>query len=82
LDKGELLKAEQEYNIAVTTAAHPDPTYYYRLADALRLDGKIDDALAALTKCSELSQGVLKQYADQQIDRLKKDRAGSGAPKP
>jgi len=50
LDKGELLKAEQEYNIAVTTAAHPDPTYYYRLADALRLDGKIDDALAALTK--------------------------------
>jgi tetratricopeptide (TPR) repeat protein len=80
LDQDELIKSEKEFKVAVSTADHPDAADYYRLGDALRLQGKIDDAIAAFTKCSDLSQGVLKQYAVQQLDRLKKEKANSAAP--
>lgn len=78
LDKGELVKAQQEYNLAVNGTDHPEPSDYYRLGEAYRLDGKVNDAIAAFTKASELGQGAVKQYAEQQIDLLKK--AQSAAP--
>jgi len=75
-DKAELGKAEQEFNLAVTNSAHPDPRDYYRLGETYRMDGKIDDAIQAFTKSGELGQGTLiKTYADQQIAELKKAKA-------
>ena len=80
LDKEELAKAEKEYRLAVTGTDHPDPSDYYRLGEAYRLQGKIDDAIAAFTKASEIGQGPVKQYAEQQIEMLKKAKAQSAAP--
>jgi len=72
-DKAELATAEQEFNTAVTTASHPDPSNYYRLGEAYRLDGKKDNAIQAFTKAGELGQGTsIKAYADQEIAELKK----------
>lgn len=78
IDKEELAKGEKEYRLAVSTTDKPDPSDYYRLGEACRLQGKIDDALAAFTKASEVGQGAVKQFADQQIELLKK--AQSAAP--
>jgi tetratricopeptide (TPR) repeat protein len=81
LDKDELAKAEQEYHTAVTTTEHPDSRDYYRLGETNAMEGKLDDAIAAFTKASELGQGtMIKQYADQQIDNLKKRKAQSAPP--
>ncbi|MGA2984639.1 MAG: tetratricopeptide repeat protein [Terriglobia bacterium] len=80
LDKEELVKAEKEYGLAVAGTDHPDPTDYYRLGEAYRLDGKIDDAIAAFTKANEMGQGAVKQYAQQQIENLKKVKAQPAAP--
>ncbi len=72
-DKAELAKAEQEFTAAVTTASHPDPRDYYRLGEAYRLDGKLDNAIQAFTKAGELGQGTsIKAYADQEIAEMKK----------
>ncbi len=54
MDKEELAKAEQEYKQAVTLTDNPDPSDYFRMGEACRLQGKIDDAIAAFTKASEL----------------------------
>jgi tetratricopeptide (TPR) repeat protein len=76
LDKEELAKAEKEYRLAVTGTDHPDPSAYYRMGEACRLQGKIDDAIAAFTKASALGKGtVVQQYADQQMEALKKAKA-------
>jgi len=76
-DKGELEKAEHEFTTAVTTTSRPDPSDYYRLGEAYKMDGKLDDALQAFTKASELGQGtMIKTYADQQIGEIKKIKAG------
>jgi hypothetical protein len=82
-DKDELAKAEQEFKTAVTTD-RPDPTDYYRLGEVYKLEGKLDDAIRAFTKASEIGQGtMIKAYADRQIEELKKRNAqGSAAPKP
>ena len=81
LDKDELAKAEQEYHTAVTTTEHPDSRDYYRLGETTAMEGKLDDAIAAFTKAGELGQGtMIKQYADQQIDNLKKRKAQSAPP--
>jgi tetratricopeptide (TPR) repeat protein len=82
LDKGELAKAETEYRLAVSNTDRADPSAYYRLGEACRLQDKWDDAMAAFTKASELGQGAVKQFADQQIELVKKAKAQSGAPKP
>jgi tetratricopeptide (TPR) repeat protein len=81
LDTDELAKAIEEYKQAV---AYPraQPTDYFRLGEANRLLGKTDDAIAAFTKASELGQGVLKQFAEEQIANLKAAKAPAGAPKP
>jgi tetratricopeptide (TPR) repeat protein len=80
LDKDELAKAEKEYGLAVSGTDHPEPSDYYRLGEAYRLDGKLDDAIAAFTKASELGQGAVKQYAEKQIDLLKQAKAQTAAP--
>jgi len=80
-DKAELAKAEQEFNIAVTTTGHPDPRDYYRLGETYRMDSKWDDAIQAFTKAGELGQGTLiKTYADQQIGEIKKQKEAQGTP--
>lgn len=80
LDKEELSKSEKEYTLAVQGTDHPEPSDYYRLGEAYRLQGKIDEAIAAFTKASEMGQGMIKQFAEQQIDALKKAKSQSAAP--
>lgn len=80
-DKDELGKSEKEYQAAVTATDQPDPQAYYRLGEALNLDGKIDDAIAAFKKCSELGQGTpLQPYADNVIQQLTKKKAAAQTP--
>jgi tetratricopeptide (TPR) repeat protein len=83
-DKAELAKAEQEFKTAVTTTDHPDPQDCFRMGEAYAMDGKVDDAIEAFGKASELGQGTLiKTYADQRIEEMKKRKAqGSAAPNP
>jgi tetratricopeptide (TPR) repeat protein len=82
LDKEELAKSEKEYRLAVSNTDHPDPSAYYRLGEACRLQGKFDDAIAAFTKASEIGQGTVKHYAEQQIEMVKKMKAQAAAPAP
>ena len=79
IDKQELAKAEAEYRLSVTGVDRPDASNYYRLGEACRIQGKLDEALAAFTKASELGQGVVKQYADQQVEAIKKAQAAAPA---
>jgi tetratricopeptide (TPR) repeat protein len=83
-DKAELAKAEQEFNTAVTTTERPDPQDYFRMGEAYGMDGKLDDAIQAFGKASQLGQGTLiKTYADQRLEEMKKRKAqGSAAPNP
>ena len=83
-DKDELAKAEQEFKTAVTTTDRPYPGDYYCMGEAYKLDGKLDDAIEAFTKASEVGQGtMIKAYADRQVEEMKKRKAqGSAAPKP
>jgi tetratricopeptide (TPR) repeat protein len=84
-DKDELAKAEQEFKTALTSSDRPYPGDYYRMGEAYSLDGKLDDAIAAFTQASQAGQGtMIKTYADQRIEELKKRKAaqGSAAPKP
>jgi tetratricopeptide (TPR) repeat protein len=83
-DKTELAKAEQEFNTAVTTTDRPDPQDYFRMGEAYAMDGKVDDAIQAFTKASELGQGtVVKTFADRQLEAMKKRKAqGSAGPNP
>jgi tetratricopeptide (TPR) repeat protein len=75
-DKDELATAENEYKQAISLDDKPNAQAHYRLGEAYAFDGKIDDALAAFTKASELGAGtVIKSAADQQIERLKKLKA-------
>jgi tetratricopeptide (TPR) repeat protein len=82
-DKDELAKSEQEFNTAVAID-RPDPRDYYRMGEAYALDGKVDDAIGAFTKASQYGQGtMIKAYADQRVEELKKKKAQSpAAPKP
>lgn len=75
-DKDELTAAENEYKQAISLDDKPNAQAYYRLGEACAFDGKIDDALAAFTKASDLGGGtIIKSAADQQIERLKKLKA-------
>lgn len=80
IDKKELAKAEQEFTAAVTMAQHPDARDYFRLGEAYAMDGKLDDAIGAFSKASELGQGTLiKTYADQRLEALKKQKTATTA---
>lgn len=82
-DKAELAKAEQEYKASVASA-HPDARDYYRLGEACSMEGKLDDALQAFTKASQVGQGTMIQaYADQKVKDLTKAKARTpAAPQP
>lgn len=80
LDTTELAKAVDEYKLATSMAQHPLGTDYYRMGEAYRLLGKIDDAIAAFTKAGNIGPAVLKQYADKQIEALKNAKATAGPP--
>jgi len=76
LDKAELAKAEQEFQIAVSTTRNPDPRDYYRLGEAYGVEGKFDDAIQAFAKAGKLGQDTaIKAYASEQIAQLKKRKA-------
>lgn len=71
MDQDELTKAAQEYKKSVDL--HPAPEDYYRLGEVYEHQNKIDDALAAFSKASELGQGSgIQQFADTKIEELKK----------
>lgn len=81
-DQAELGKAEQEYNTAVTGTQQPDPQDYYRLGEVFRNENKLDDAITAFTKASQLAQGSpLQAMAQQQVQALQQRKA-QAAPAP
>ena len=80
-DPAELAKAEQEYNTAVTGTQQPDPEDYYRLGEVYRNEGKLDDAIGAFNKASQLAQGSpLQGMAQQQVQQLEQRKAQAGQP--
>jgi tetratricopeptide (TPR) repeat protein len=79
-DKDELVKAEQEYKLA-TAVDKPSPQDFFRLGEAYSSDGKIDEAIEAFTKASQLGQGgPIQPYADQKLEELKKQKSTQAAP--
>jgi tetratricopeptide (TPR) repeat protein len=73
VDQEELAKAESEYRAAIAAASDPSPEDYFRLGEVCGHENKIDDAIQAFTKVSEMSQDspALKNLADQKIAALK-----------
>lgn len=66
-------KAIEEFKLAISLAANPNPQLYFRLGEVYANEGKKAEAIEAFTKASELAQGtMLKQYADQRIQDLQK----------
>jgi tetratricopeptide (TPR) repeat protein len=76
-DQGELVTAEKEYQQAIAMTDKPNPEDYYRLGEAYSLSNKLDEAIDAFTKASDLG---LKAFADPRIEQLKKRKAGSKPP--
>src|SRR5579859_1074645 len=81
MDADELAKAEQEFKQSVALTDHPAPQYYYRLGEVYGHENKLDDAIAAFSKASEIGQGSgIQQIADQQIAELKKRQSQAKPP--
>jgi len=75
VDKEEIGKAEKEFEQAVSMTDRPSAQDYYRLGEAYRIDGKLDQAIQSFTKAGELGQGsVIKTFADRQIQDLQKQK--------
>jgi tetratricopeptide (TPR) repeat protein len=80
-DPEELAKAEQEYKAAVTGTTQPNPEDYFRLGEVYENEKKIDEAIDAFSQASKLGQGTpIQSYADQQVDKLKKQKAQAPPP--
>ncbi|HUU12336.1 MAG TPA: tetratricopeptide repeat protein [Terriglobia bacterium] len=78
VDLEEISKAVAEYQQAVTDAPQPDPRDYFRLGEAYSLQKKFDEAIQAFTRAGEFGQGtIIKTYADQKIEDLKKRKAAA-----
>ena len=78
VDLEEVAKAITEYQQAVSVTTQPDPRDYFRLGEALTLQKNYDDAIQAFTKAGELAQGtIIKTYADQKIEEVKKRKAAA-----
>jgi len=76
MDTDELTKAAQEFKQSVDLTDHPTPQNYYRLGEVYSHENKLDEAIAAFSKASEIGQGSgIQQYADRQIEELKKKQA-------
>ncbi len=80
-DPEELVKAEKEYQAAVSMTDRPNPGDYFRMAEAFRSDGKTDEAIEAFSKASQLDQGGgIKALADKAIEELKKKKTPEKPP--
>ena len=65
--------------MAVSTP-NPNAEDYFRLGEAYKMDNKIDQAIEAFTKASQLSQGTpLQSYADQNLKAMKEKKAQAAA---
>lgn len=73
IDPQQLAKSESEYKLAVSSGAAPNPEDYFRLGEVYGYENKVDDAIQAFTKVSDLSQDnpALKNLANQKIAQLK-----------
>jgi hypothetical protein len=73
IDQDELAKSEAEYRLALSSAANPNAEDYFRLGEVCGYENKVDDAIQAFTKASQLSADnpALKNLADQRIAELK-----------
>jgi tetratricopeptide (TPR) repeat protein len=79
-DAEELSKSEKEYQMAVSSP-NPNAEDYFRLGEAYSMDNKVDQAIEAFTKASQLSQGSpLQTYADQRLKAMKEKKAQAAAP--
>jgi tetratricopeptide (TPR) repeat protein len=73
LQRDESDKAIEEFKTAISQSVSPNPQLYYRLGEVYANDGKKSEAVEAFTKASEQGQGtVMKELADREIDKLKK----------
>jgi tetratricopeptide (TPR) repeat protein len=81
MDPDELAKAAQDFKASVDLTERPAPENYYRLGEIYADENKIDDAIGAFSKASEIGQGnPIQQYADTQITALKKRQAQAKPP--
>lgn len=81
MDPDELAKSATEYLAAVSITDRPQPEDYYRLGEVYENQNKIDDAITAFSKASEIGQGSgIQAYADKQIELLKKKQAEAKPP--
>jgi tetratricopeptide (TPR) repeat protein len=81
MDPGELTSAEKEYEAAVSITDTPTPADYFRLAEAYRSHGKVDEAIQAFSKASELDEsGAIKSLADKAAEELKSKKAAAKPP--
>jgi tetratricopeptide (TPR) repeat protein len=81
MDPDELSKSAQEYQQAVTMTDRPQPEDYFRLGEVYKNQNKLDDAIAAFSKASEIGQGTaIQSFADKQIELLKKQQAEAKPP--
>ncbi len=81
MDPEELSKSAVEFKKSVDMPEHSAPQNYYRLGEVYEHENKIDDAIAAFSKASELGQGsAIQAYADKQIEDLKKRQAQAKPP--
>jgi tetratricopeptide (TPR) repeat protein len=82
VNREELAKAEEEYLVAVSSVAQPVSQDYYRLGEVRRMLGKLDGAIEAFTKASELGAGtIIKTKADESIADLERRKAQTTSPK-
>ena len=82
-DPDELTKATESFNKSITIGSPPDPVAYFRLGETLSMLNKVDDAITAFSKASELWKGTaLQAYADEKVTELKKKKEGSTPAKP
>jgi tetratricopeptide (TPR) repeat protein len=80
MDRDELQKAEQEYQLAVTTTDRPTAQDYFRLGETRTMLNKLGEAIEAFSKASQLGEGtVIKTLADQKVEALKKAQASRPA---
>lgn len=81
LDKDELTKAEQEYKTAVSLSDQPDFETYFRLGEVYAIQQRLDEAIEAFTKASQLGEGTpLKGAADQRLEEIMKKRKSPATP--
>lgn len=81
LDKDELTKAEQEYKTAASLTDQPNFETYFRLGEVYAIQQRLDEAVEAFTRASQLGEGTpLKATADQRLEEMKKRKSPATPP--